>query len=506
LSVALVLMALGAAMTLGSLYLGVRASELSGATQYGSLCQPFGRFARLGSELLTLLLLIGVSSSLLRLCSDSLEALLPSSPSTIFLTPGAVVAMLSALIVLPLSLSSALLFLQNSSYVAIAGLVYIVGILLWYGGHGLSDPAALRVAPGDSPPSETAGAWMSPSWSATFSSLPVMIYALGCQIQAIPVFQEMPSQVRHPGRFTLKVAGLTLLTTGLCFTIAGMFGVFAFGRVGALSGDVVSDLPAGVASQIARGVLAVSSTCVLPLLIWPMRRAVSALLVGGGCSSRFSETGAANEDQDIAGLRRTLSHDGLTTSLLEAAIDEDSLLNSSTDSLGDIQGGVTHVGGVGVSRGFAASPHVPLHAPKDRAVPEHDSASKRLWRCCCEPTMWRRVWVSGTILLLALVIALAVPSIKVVFQVVGATGASVMFFVMPPMAVIRLASWQDGSTGPLSGDGRRWSKSLQKMAQQARSSPRVTGCELVGAYSVLLVGGGVGLASTILVVMQLASG
>jgi len=550
-ALAMSLMAIGVSLTLLSLYYAVRAAQLGGATQFGGLCQPMGRVPRVLAELLTLLVLVGVSASLVRLAVDSLEGLLPHAAASVAATPAFWVCIACVVIVLPLSLTQALLWLQNSSFVAIVALVYVVGLLVFLGAERLSTPSSTKQAPAGAQPGPATGAWASPTLEGALQALPVMIYALGCQVQAVPVFAELPAGARDsPARFTFRVAGLSVFSAGAAYAVAGCFGVFAFGAEGPMTGDVVSQLPSTAAAQAARGMLCLSTMAVLPLLVWPMRRAVAALLLDAGLASRLDEghpaagadvgddgeAGAAGGaavaqrdqesllDSSMSPLRpNTLafgakaahappssastspnppsSRSGLRVALPPTGGLEDSLL-------GDEDGFV--VGGAGVAMGFDASPRVPAHRPRtsDRgeagATAAGDAARPGCRRRLLEPGIVRRLWVSGVVLTLAVVIALAAPSIKAVFQVVGATGAGVMFFIIPPLAFLRLAAWQRAESGPLSDDGAAWPRAAKLVALTASRAPPATKTERKCAWAFLALGVCLCIACTAAVVMGFA--
>ena len=568
--VAATLIVIGVVLTITSLYYAVRAAQLGGANQYGGLCQSMGRAPRVAAELLTLLVLIGVSASLVRLAADSLAGLLPADPSSSFLTPSFLVPVACAVFVLPLSLTQALLWLQHSSIVAIIALMYVVGLLIALGVDGLRNGASTQTAPAGVTVGPGTGAWSSPSLEGALQGLPVMIYALGCQVQAVPVFAELPKAARRPARFALRVAGASVLAAGAAYGFAGTFGVFAFGWMGPMSGDVVSDLPAETSSQAARGMLCVSAMAVLPLLVWPMRRAVAALMLDGGCASRLDEGTDEEEDEEADGevgaavgsrcevevsmagsdavslldapstpLRASGARDGgagrasNTPSVVRAGLtpaDERrpaaslnhaghpraqppaGLLDLSFE-LGDEEEGGHVVGGAGVAMGFDASPRV--HHPSQprhhrarsaesvdgpAAGPPAGSCRRRF----LEPGLLRRGWMSAVMLTLAVVIALAAPSIKAVFQVVGATGAAIMFFMIPPLALLRLAAWQARTHGPLSEDGAAWPRSARATAVHAVRAPEVSRCEVIGAWIFLATGVVLCIACTSAVIVGLA--
>jgi amino acid permease len=558
---ALTLMLVGVLMTMLSLYFAARAAQLGGAKQFGGLVEAFGFWARHGAETLTLLVLVGVAASLLRLAADSLEGLLPAG----FAVGAPVIVMLVAgLVVLPLSLTTALLWLQNSSLIAIAALLYVVGLLVVVGVGGLQHSASTAQAPPGKPLGPTNGAWASASVQGSLNSLPVMIYALGCQVQAVPVFAELPAAAQEPVRFTLKVAGMAVIAAASAYTVAGMFGVFAFGWEGALSGDIVTDLPAGAPGVVARIMLTVSAAAVLPLLVWPMRRAIAALLLGFGCASALDESAAESHlhepSRDVTSVNGTPDMRGGGASArkpshgLEAGGVDDSFESSSTaplvvperrmegldaaaehgrskkqrgtrlgikpPGLADLEVSGQAVGGVGVAMGFDASPRVFGGRHKSRIghphyEEDHDSMSGSTATTepragagcsCCEPGLLRRVWVSGLVLVLALAMGLYAPSIKAVFQIIGATGAGIMFFIFPPLSLLRLAAWQAGVGGPLSDEEGEWSSSARAMALRARRMPKVSGLELTGAWALLVVGIVLSIACTTTVVMSIVQG
>lgn len=556
----LVLMVVGIVLTMASLYFAARSAQLGGAKQFGGLVEVFGFWARQGAEALTLLVLVGVAASLLRLADDSLSGMLPQDFA---LQPPVIVMLIAGVVVLPLSLTTALLWLQNSSLIAVAALLYVVGLLVAEGAGGLHRAASTMQAPAGAALGPATGAWASPSLQSSLDSLPVFVYALGCQVQAVPVFAELPRDAQLPARFTAKVAGMAVIAASIAYSVAGVFGVFAFGWKGTLPGDIVSGLPAGTAGDVARGMLTVSAAAVLPLLVWPMRRAIAALLLGFGCATRLDESAAdaslhqpsrdvasVNSSPDIrrggasrlpqgqaaSGLDESFESSSSAPLVSPASLGEEASLDAeaggaSLDAeacehgrfgrkppgLADLLVSGRAVGGMGVAMGFDASPRVfsgkhrgragslRVEGPGGSELAEEPRAEGGR-ASCCEPGLLRRVWVSALVLVLALATGLYAPSIKAVFQVVGATGAGVMFFVFPPLALLRLAAWQQGSGGPLSGDGAEWGGAARAMALRAQRMPKVTLLEQRGAWALLVVGGVLCVACSAAVIVAISRG
>lgn len=395
----LVLMVLSAALTWASLLVSVRAAELSRARSFGELSRVFGKAAQLGSEALTVIVLVGVTASMLRLCEDCLDAVIPANAAV---APRGVVLIVAFAVALPLSLTPAIMWLQHASYVAIIALLYVLVLLVIHGAERAGEPAASAAAPPGHGPDAHA-AWSTPSWTAALTNLPVFVYALGCQVQVVPLFAELPASHRAVWPFTLVACGASVLATGVAYTTAGVFGVFAFGNHGSIAGDVVSNMDQSSASQAARVMLCISCAAVVPLLIWPQRNAIAALLTAAGFSKgsdREPPTSAAD------------SSTATTTALRDSGELDARLLPVDEEQLGS----------------FSVNPTDTR--PEGRC-------SSRIRTLCCQGGLLQRLWIGIVLMACAAVIAFVVPSIKVVFEVVGASGASIMFFIIPGSAILR---------------------------------------------------------------------
>jgi len=85
----------------------------------------------------------------------------------------AALAGLLVLIVLPLSMQAKMSLLSRSSFISVLAILYMIGVLVYLGG--------LNAATGG----EALSASPLPSPSRMLGAAPVVIYSLGCQVQAV---------------------------------------------------------------------------------------------------------------------------------------------------------------------------------------------------------------------------------------------------------------------------------------------------------------------------------
>jgi amino acid permease len=85
----------------------------------------------------------------------------------------AALAVLLLLIVIPLSMQAKMSLLSRSSFISIIAILYMIGVLVYLGGsNAANNAAALAATP-------------LPSPRRMLGAAPVVIYSLGCQVQAV---------------------------------------------------------------------------------------------------------------------------------------------------------------------------------------------------------------------------------------------------------------------------------------------------------------------------------
>jgi amino acid permease len=205
----------------------------------------------------------------------------------------------ASLVALPLSARPSLHSLFTSSALA-ALTVLAVGVLVVAKGAaaiGGGDPVTTSSAPDAGAPDAGAtgpgsrlvlARWQFVSWML---GIPISIFSLGNHTQIVPVVHDLPWAARR--RFHLPV----FAAVGACFVLYSLTGVFGYAAFrDTTKGDVLVNFPASdAASDTAKALLGIHVLLAYPVLLWPCRKCITALLElavagkrGGGAAKRVT--------------------------------------------------------------------------------------------------------------------------------------------------------------------------------------------------------------------------
>lgn len=119
--------------------------------------------------------------------------------------------------------------------------------------------------------------WWAPTFDGVLEAVPLIVFSFGCQAQVIPLFNALPPRLQTTRSFMPVIVTAPALY-GLMVTVVGLFGVLAFPGI-KISGDVMQGFPAtSVPAVTGRAALSVALTLMMPLLMWPNRDSVTAIV------------------------------------------------------------------------------------------------------------------------------------------------------------------------------------------------------------------------------------
>ena len=390
-------------------------------------------------------------------------------------------------VVLPLSLLPKMSLLSKSSLLSILAILYMIGVLVFMGGRDAHEhPQSLQ--PRDVP------------FAKLLSAAPVIVYSLGCQVQAVPLFQELPKEGRGVNVFLLCVAVPAMLLCVALFATTGLFGMLA--TYPHTQGDVLRSLPSAfLPARVAQLAVGVSLALVTPLMLWPIRTAVLNIAKqcqrgARGSGSKQPHPGLTDEESPGRGHGgplaapslpvRRLPGGGLGAALLhppavrltvngtaevqEASLDpsRDRVVGPGAPSQGwmppspvpgqRMQGAIVrshvmrsrqassdarvsllsgqHGGPARLERQALSMSGSSPGASSDGDVPRRRSDSRSM----CSWWWWERTGVTLAILAVSFGIAVGVPSVLTVFRIVGATAGTFLFYLYPAMVYLKLTS------------------------------------------------------------------
>ena len=329
-------------------------------------------------------------------------------------------------VMLPLSLLRRVDSLRYASLVGIGSIVFLVGACVARSardlGQGGGGSGGGRDGDGD------ARWWLPPSAEDVLLACPIVMFAFSCQVNVCAIYEELGggggTTSPRPGGKAAAMATVTRAAVAVCLTLYALIGTFAYADFGpATSPNVLRNYcvartrdPVLVAAYAFVSVAIVSA---FPLNVLPARSALE------GRWARWNEGWRRDRAE------REFGRDG-------EDLDRPFLVDDDDEGDDEGDGGGFH-GGDGPPASSSdppASPSTAAHVPSVAAPPPSSTASHVLFT----------LLISGG----ALLVALVVPDLSVVFGLMGGTASSVLCFVLPGLFVLRV---DDGGAAIRVDDG-----------------------------------------------------
>jgi len=205
---------------------------------------------------------LGTSAANLILIGESTLAFLQTkiSQSSPFLHPNVLIGF-SLLITLPLCLIKDLSWLSWTSLLSILPILYLILLQIVYLG--------MNGSPGKIP--------LVGDYQGVFIALPLFIFAYTCQSTLFPIYNDIKSG-GGGHQHIFYVVNWTILITAITNGICG--GVGVAGYPNDTKGNIMLNLPEGIATDILLTTMALSTVLSMPVIIWPMRDSMDQLLMG----------------------------------------------------------------------------------------------------------------------------------------------------------------------------------------------------------------------------------
>lgn len=330
--------------------------------------------------------------------SMPLDSLTPSSslsPSASSLSPNQVqtlriVSMVTffGLIMFPLSLLEKINSLRFTSFFGVAAIFYLVFSTVY------QSVAALHRGGWDATWGRTSA--VNTDFFSIVQAAPIIMFAFTCQVNVFSIYDEL--ERASPHRMG-KVTNHAIMTCLLVYLGMGVFGYLQFGD--ATLGNVLQNCFPTEDPMVIVSFAAITLTIVMafPLVVFPCRYTVDIMCFQ---SHDKSKNGPGNTDQN-----RLAGSDGLHRSIVEFQPDENGILREvlSSDSTEET---------------------IPPELRKSSS--EKDTSSSKC----------KHFVLTTVICAAALVLALEVSEIQVVFQLMGGTTSAFVCFILPAAFVIRL--------------------------------------------------------------------
>jgi len=280
-----------ATLTVASLYFIIFVGEHGGEPDatidsFAGLATVFGRkwgkVAMRGADCMAAVILFGVISAAQIIIKDNIVSCAAGLTSSgLPFAPWIPMALLTGVVIFPLTTLRKLDFLKYSSAGAIASVIYISVLIIM---NGLEQKGELSqpVAEGD----VVAFSWWEPASAVAFmKAAPLIVFSFGCQVQLPPLYAELVSKI-DPNRETsaayrignfVKVIVTAVGTFMLIVLAIGTFGCLAFPSkqkhyADMKSGDILKVFDSGyMPATVARMSLTLALAFMIPLLLWPVR-------------------------------------------------------------------------------------------------------------------------------------------------------------------------------------------------------------------------------------------
>ena len=359
-------------------------------------------------------------------------------------TRGGTISLFSVLVALPLAGCARVHALRAASALGVAAVVAVSALLAVRGGVALGGGGGggggLPTAPR--------------SASAVLAALPIVLYALGNHVQSVPIFLECsPPAMR---RFHVSVV---LTYVGICaLYAAAALGAAAFGAD--TRGDVLDNFALGDApADAAKLLMAVHVAIVIAVDALVTRKSLSLALRrcrrsgGSGDGSGSGGGGAGGAPAGAQGI----DPQPLLPPAAAEALDPQPLwasppLLARSGSVAAASGSGGALGKDGSRGGEEAGADAAAAASLSDAADE--AAEEALPRICGTPCSAAIAAQTASCVLGAAVVALAFPSVNVVFGLLGATLSVTCVFTYPALFLLaRAAELERGAGGGGRGDG-----------------------------------------------------
>lgn len=182
---------------------------------------------------------------------------------TVFTSRGGVILFFATLVVLPLSSVSKVHHLRLPAALAVASVVFVVGLVVVRGFQGGSDGLPSPDLLGSSP-------------GGVLLAFPIAIYSLGNHVQSVSIFTDIAPSNQH--RYHLSVAAC-YITVVLLYCFTGVCGAWAFGGVEGVNGNILTNFALGdTPADVAKAIMAVHVALVIAVDAIPMRRSMTLAL------------------------------------------------------------------------------------------------------------------------------------------------------------------------------------------------------------------------------------
>lgn len=200
---------------------------------------------------------------------------------TVFTSRGGVILFFATLVVLPLSSVSKVHHLRLPAALAVVSVMFVVGLVVVRGFQGGSDglpsPDLLKSSSG-----------------GVLLAFPIAIYSLGNHVQSVSIFTDIAPSNQH--QYHLSVAAC-YITVVLLYCFTGVCGAWAFGGVGGVNGNILTNFALGdTPADVAKAIMAVHVALVIAVDAIPMRRSMTLAL--GRCKRGGSSGGGGGKSSE----------------------------------------------------------------------------------------------------------------------------------------------------------------------------------------------------------------
>eukprot|EP01138_Halocafeteria_seosinensis_P001629 gb/GECG01001670.1/.p1 GENE.gb/GECG01001670.1/~~gb/GECG01001670.1/.p1 ORF type:complete len:577 (+),score=40.88 gb/GECG01001670.1/:1-1731(+) len=399
-----VVLLLTAVLNIGSLYLVTCAGDMTNAKSYGQLALAYGPKWRVVMEGILAVVLLGVTISLQIIITDTFRQIIDtlanySDGERNHIAIGCMGAF-NVLVIIPLSSLRNITWLSASGALSVGSFLYLVFWLVIQGSeHVESDDISKRSR------THTVG---FDFWSI-IDVAPIIVYSLGCQVQAVALYHELPKEFRRPPRFLKLVCVPATILCLILYISTGSLGMFAVNQSSPLSGDILSDLPVHDASAtVVQFAVAISLITVSPVIVWPIRESIMEIIES---CRHHDRTGRHSSDSDD--------------------IPEPADCQQANDDVA--LNGLDHIQSSPLLRpSYEAGSAMAVTASL-----RDDHPTEFVKRLLKESILARAI-LSTIIVGIAFSVSVLVHSVTTVFRFVGAVGASFLFYVYPAGVILRM--------------------------------------------------------------------
>ena len=375
--------------------------------------------------------------------SSSASALTPSQVETL-----RVVSMVTffCLIMFPLSLLEKINSLRFTSFFGVAAIFYLVFSTVY------QSVAALEHGGWDATWGRTSA--VNTDFFSIVQAAPIIMFAFTCQVNVFSIYDELE---RASPRRMGKVTNQAILTCLLVYLGMGVFGYLQFGS--ATQGNVLQNCFPTQNPMVIVSFAAITLTIVMafPLVVFPCRYTVDVMFFhshdhdGGGSGGDgkvpLLQAGESPQQRRIVEFQPDVATGALRE--VSPTIARDA---ASSKQGGSSYGTETHQQGSAATSSFAG--HIHSQCPK-----------------------LKHFALTTVICAAALVLALKVSKIQIVFQLMGGTTSAFVCFILPAAFAIRL---------------------------QREGRLRMSGLEMCASWGLACGGAAVGLLSTFVTVYNIA--